>query len=138
MSEAGKAKESSRAAFEAKRRECCSFLRSVGEVRGGEFHFRKPFGQLRVWLVRRSDFTGQIACWRAAHAKREDKLAVDAIQQQRVAVLCGDGNNVHMLAVARDRREVRRSGNISIPKVVRNFLKMPEALASSGIQCDQA
>src|ERR1051326_3975771 len=125
MTETGGPKEASRDAFESKGGEFCGFRRAIGQVRGGGTPFSKTFGQFWIRLVRRCHFSRQIARRRATHAKWKNRFACHAVQQQSIAILGGDRHNVHALAVTRDSGKVRRSRNISIPKIVRNLLEMP-------------
>src|SRR6266853_11034 len=122
MAKAGRAEESRGGAFELVGNKFSGFRRAIGEVGGGEFHFGEAFGQLRVGVVGGGYFARQIAGWRAAQAKRKNQLAGHAVEQERVANLGGDGDDVHAFALAGDGGEIRRGGNVLVPDVVRDFL----------------
>src|SRR5436190_9971163 len=138
MPKTGRPEESGGDAFEAGCSKFGGLGRAVGEIRGGEFHFGKSFGHFRVGLVGSSDFARQVAGGGAAHSKWEYRFAGDAVQQERIAVFGGCGYDIDALAFAGNGGEVWRGGNIAVPKVVGNFLKMPETPAGAGVECNQA
>src|SRR6266581_5910963 len=138
MPQARWTKKSGGDTFEAGGGKFRGFRRSVGEVCGGELHFPKTLGQLRVRLISRGHFARQITGGGSAHAKRENGFASDAIQQEGIGILGGDRDDIHPFALAGYGCEIGWSRNIPIPKIVGNFLEMPKALAGARIQCYEA
>src|SRR3954471_8896872 len=134
MSETGRSKKSRSDAFEARGSKLRGFWRAVGEVRRGEFHPGKAFGQFGVRLVGSSHFARQVARGRAAHAKWKNRFPGDSVQQERIPIFGGYVYGIHAPAFPRNSRQIWRGGNIPVPKIVWNFLKMPEAPARAGVQ----
>src|SRR6266702_4406905 len=125
-------------AFEPARHIFSRFRCAIGKVGGGEFHFGESLRQLRVGLVRGGNFARQIASWRAAQAKRKNQLAGHAVEQERLANLGGDGDDVHPFSLAGDGSESGRRGDVLIPDVVTDFLEVPKAFAGARVQRDEA
>src|SRR5580692_10072766 len=100
MPKTGGPEKSGGDAFETVRGKFRGFRSAVGQIGGGEFHFRKLLRQLRVRLVRSSFFTGQIARGRPTHTKRKNWFAGYPVQKQRVAVLGYSRDDIHPLAIA--------------------------------------
>ena len=131
-------KEAGFGALEARLCKLGGFLRAFGQVRRREFLFRKPLGQFRIRLIGSGDFAAQCADGSATEPKGKNWLSVHPIQQERIANLGNDCDRVHFFALASNRGQVRRSGDVQVPNIVADFLKMPEALARPGIERDQA
>ena len=138
MSKAGRSEKAGVDTFEACGHKGCCFLCAVSEIGGGEFHLGKRLRQFGIGLVGGGLFARQITRGRPAHAKREDGFARHPVQQQRVAVLGRGRDHIHPLAISRDGGQVRRCRHVAIPKVVGNLLEMPQPLACSRVQSDQA
>ena len=61
-----------------------------------------------------------------------------AIEQIDEALFGGLRDGVDGLAVALDGEQNGRRREVAVPEVVMHGLKMPEAFAGSGVECEQA
>ncbi len=68
---------------------------------------------------------------------RKERLARDAIEEVEIALLGCLRDGVDVLAVFLHAEERGRRGKIAIPYVVVHALKMPEAFAGVGVECEQ-
>src|SRR5262249_36781617 len=62
----------------------------------------------------------------------------NTVQQQRIPVFRRDRHDIEAFAITGDGRQIGRRRDVPIPKVVGNFLKMPEAPARPCVQRNEA
>src|SRR2546423_283718 len=68
----------------------------------------------------------------------EERLPSRAVEEQRVGQLRDLRDGVHFHTIALDRDEIRRRGNVPVPDVVADFLKVPEPPAGERVERDDA
>ena len=66
------------------------------------------------------------------------RFARDSVEQERVTQLGHLRHGIHAAAVAFDRYEVRWRGNVPVPNVVPQLLKMPEPPSGRGVEGQDA
>ena len=67
----------------------------------------------------------------------EQRFASEPVEEIQIPLLRGLRQGFDALAVARNREERGRGWKISIPDIVVHSLKMPDALTSIRIECEQ-
>jgi len=82
-------------------------------------------------------FTFEIGCEEFPIFNREEWLATRPIKEENVPRLCRLRHSINPVAVAHDRDEARRCGEIAIPNVMSHGLEVPHAFASLCVQCDK-
>ena len=79
-------------------------------------------------------FAIDVRLWNLAVFNRKKRLAGLAVEDEHVAGLSDLRNRVDQTTVAPHCHEVRRRGNVAVPNVMLDELKMPDALAGIRIE----
>src|SRR6516165_10156621 len=105
------------------------FRRSLGEQVLGEALPREGGGPGRKRLFRRSSFAGHGAGRIGLGRERKQRLAGGAIEEVYKSLLGRFSDGIDGATFAFDGKQDGRRGEVAVPDVVMDALKMPQALA---------
>src|SRR5690606_25254069 len=104
----------------------------------GEGHARERRRRGRDRLRRRGLLAGDVRGRHGPLLDRPDRLAGLALEDVDITLLARLRDDVDLAAVAAQRQQLRRLRKIQIPEVVTDRLEMPEPLAGTRIERDDA
>ena len=114
------------------------FGRAVGNFVTGEDLSNERLGQLRSWLVRRSQFSRGGGGRGSLQAKGEERFARHSIKYESIAHLGDLSDGIYLATIAGDGDEVGGAWDVEVPYVVSYFLEVPDSLALYCVDGDHA